>query len=449
MRRVDYAAVEVGDAFIDAWTSYSFQSDLFTPADSFRLSLGVGAGSSRALRQTVDRLSEILKPGARVRLWVGSRTAQALQGVGVVDSREVQNDADGGTTLSVEGRDLARHLIGTAADPKLYEANDTLIRVARRALAPWSIEVTADHVAGRDLRQARISKDKVRRLQDKARRFGIPPQLMSEKIAASIDHGTINFEEFAQAAQIDIEGVAPIAKLEETAADGSVRTLFVPVDAGLSSLQIYQLRLKEIRPQSGETVWEYLDRHAQRNGLLMSMDPQGRLVFSGLDYKQPPSYRLVRRVEGDRAQNNILSGGRRVDTSSVYKTVRVYGRAKGQDKTRSPFRGEAIDRSITDEKTLQIYDSSIRSKADAQTRAEYELAHSRQGADALEYTVFGHSANGLMFATDTIAHVEDQVAGVNGPFYVTARTFTRSAQSGPLTQLKLVPPGSIVLKEAA
>lgn len=439
MKSVDYAAIEVGDTFIDAWTSYSFLSDLFTPADAFHLSLGVGTSSSRELRRTIDKLSVALKPETKVKLWIGSDDARAIQAIGIVDGCEISNDSDGGTKLEVQGRDLARHLIGSAANPKLYEANDTLISVARRAVAPWGIEVTADHVAGRDLRQARVRKDKLRRLQDKARSVGIPPRYMSEKIAASIDHGTVDFDEFVAAANADLTGAR-------------AKRLGVPIsalDPGISSLQVYQLRVKDIRPQSGETVWEYLDRHAQRNGLLMQMDPKGRLVFCGLQYDQQPSYRLIRRVEGNRSANNILAGGRRQDTSDVYKTVLVYGRAKGDDKTRSPFKGKAVDAAMPFEKTLQVHDNSIKSKDDAQTRAEYELAKSRQGSDALEYTVFGHSADGLVFATDTIAHVEDQVAGINGPYYITARTFTRNTQTGPLTQLKLVPPGSIILKEAA
>lgn len=442
MRHVDYAAIEANGIFVDAWTSYSFQSDLFTPADAFRLTLGVGTSASRDLRKTLDWLAILLRPDAEVKLWIGSGDARGLQGIGIVDACEIGNDADGGTTLSVSGRDPARHLIGSAADPKLYEKNDTLLSVARRAVAPWSIEVTADHVAGRDLRQARVRKDKLRRLQDKARALGIPPKYMSEKIAASIDKGTIDFADFA-------------GRFLEQETDLTVlraRALGIPVQSSgpnLSSLQIYQLRVKDIRPQSGESVWEFLDRHAQRNGLLMQMDPKGRLVFCGLQYDQQPSYRLVRRIEGNRNENNILTGGRRQDASDIYKTVLVYGRTKNDDKTRSPFKGRAVDESMPFEKVLQLHDNSIRSKDDAQTRAEYELGKSRQGADVLEYTVFGHSANGLVYATDTIAHVDDQVAGVNGPFYVTSRTFTRNAQTGPLTQLRLVPVGSIRLKEAA
>lgn len=437
MTAYDYAAIEVGGVFVDAWTSYSFLSDLFTPADAFHMSIGIGTSSTRELRTTLDTLNKLVVPGAKVKLWIGSNDKRALQGVGIVDAREVDNGSEG-TTYNVSGRDQAAYLIGSAADPKLYEKNDTLLSVARRAVAPWGIEVTADHVGSRDLRQARVAKDRLRRLQDKARSYGIPPKLMSEKLAVSIDKGTISMEDFAQAAAYDMAGF-------NVYANGPPKALH-----GLSTLSIYQLRVKDVRPQSGETVWEYLDRHARRNGLLMSMDAQGRLVFCGLQYDQHPSYRLTRRIHGNRRENNVLSGGRRVDGSDVYKTVRVYGRAKGKDKARSPYKGEAIDKSefaLSYERTLLVTDNSIKTKQDAQKRAEFELAKSKQGVDALEYTVSGHSAGGLIFATDTVAHVEDEVSGINGAYYVTARTFTRSASAGPLTSLKLVPLHSIVLPE--
>ena len=482
MKSIDYAAIEVEGMFVDAWTSYSFSSDLFTPADAFSLSFGVGTTSSAQLRQTIDALSKRLVPGAQVKLWIGADDKRALQGTGVVDSCRVENDA-GGTQLSVSGRDLASYLISSAADPKLYEKDDTLLSIAKRAVAPWNIEVTADHVAGRDLRQARIATDRLRRLQDKARAYGIPPKYMSEKIAVSIDRGTITFDDFAKLFYSESE-LGRAMQPQQAKALGypmpfEVRTLkddydaqaraarAANTDAGLlqinsanqtwdtnkpwapafNTLKLHQLRIKDIRPQSGETVWEYLDRHARRNGLLMSLDPKGRLLLSGLHYDQLPSYQLRRRITGDRRTNNILSGGRSIDGANVYKTVRVYGRTRSDDATRSPFKGEAINPALKYEKTMVFTDSSIKSKDDAQKRAEYEMQKSKQDSDVLEYSIAGHSSDGLVFATDAIAHVEDHVTGVDGAYYITSRTFTRSVSAGPLTQLRLVPRGSIVLPE--
>jgi prophage tail gpP-like protein len=467
----DFAELECDSTRIDAWTSYSAASDLFTPADSCRLSIGVGTGDARGLKATIAKVKALMPPGKEAKLWVTAGGKRALQGVYVIDSHEIENDADGGTQFSVSLRDRAAYLIGSAADPKLYESGDTLVKVARRAVAPWpSIEVTADHVAARDLRQARVTRDKLRRLQNKARAWGIPPRLMSEKIAASIDKGTITFEDFAgaQAGAVSRSlqgGVDTTGAYSRPVVESVVSPLLAPATVpllagytgipysgatGLSSLAIYQLRVKDVRPQSGETVWEFLDRSAKRNGLLMSVTPDGKLLFCGLHYDQEPSYRITRRIEGDRSQNNVVSGGYRLDISDVASEVVVYGRVKGDDKSRSPFKGHAAS-VVSDSahvpyvKTLIIVDNSIKSKDDAQHRAEYELGKSKQGCEVLEYAMRGHSESGLLYAPDTIAHVEDEATGVSGPYYVVARTLTRSAKQGPMTSLKLVPKGSIVL----
>lgn len=474
----DYVELECGSTVIGGWLNYSATSDIFTPADACRLGIGVGTSNPRDLRASIAKAKELLKKGTEVKFWVTAGGKRACQGVFVIDGREVGNDADAGTDFAVSLRDRACKMIGSAADPKLYESGDTLVSVARRAVAPWpEIEVTADHVAARDLRQARVTKDKLRRLQNKARSWGIPPRLMSEKIAASIDHGTITFEDFAGAqagavALTSFPGSAPFSlpakeryglpilnrEISPLLAPATVPLLAgytgIPYSGatGLSSLQIYSLRVKDIRPQSGETVWEFLDRSARRNGLLMSVTPDGKLLFCGLQYDQEPSYRITRRIEGDRRFNNVVSGGFRDDISDVASDVIVYGRVKGKDVARSPFKGHATSApgdpsNVPYVKTLIIHDNSIKSAQDAQHRAEYELGRSKQGSLILEYTMRGHSDSGLIYTPDTIAHVEDEVTGISGPYYVTARTFTRSNKQAPMTQIKLVPKGAIVLSK--
>lgn len=481
--REDWAELECNGVTIDAWTSYSVESDLFTAADQCRLHIGVGTSKARDLRANIDRLKSLLAPGGTVKLWISARGKRALQGVFVIDSYEIANDADGGTQFSVEARDLARHLIANVADPKLYHASDTLVSVAKRAVSEWGIEVTADHVGARDLRQARVTKDKLARLRAKARAWGLPPSTMSEKIASSIEKGTITFDEFRNAyagatvnvtqfsgqgalpgyAKPDSVAVSRIPPLQRTwtDADGThsvagtfpYRQTFIGIpysgEAGISSLKIYQLRVADIRPQDGETIWEFLDRSAKRNGLLMSMSPDGKLVFCGMHYDQEPSYSIIRRI-ADGSQNNIVSGSMRLDISNVYSDVLVYGRAKGKGSARTKLKGHATTKPNEESympfrTSTTIRDNSIKTKEDAQKRAEYELAKSKQSAMVLSYSVFGHSQNGLIWAADTVVDVQDEVTGVFGAFYITARTFTRSAKQAPMTELKLVRKGAIVL----
>jgi prophage tail gpP-like protein len=470
--REDLAELEVDGTVVDSWTSYSADSDLFTPADACRLTIGVGVTSQQELRRNLDKLRDTFAPRKSAKLWITSSGKRSLQGVFVIDRRTVDNDGDAGTQFNVELRDQAAKLVDSAADPKLYESGDTLVGIARKAVKPWGIEVTADHVAARDLRQARVTKDKLARLQNKARAAGVPPRLMSEKIAASIEKGTTTFDDFIRAASggiytqkayktFDAVSGSSIVVDEKTderpftpgAAVVSYKGYYTGVPysgaAGLSSLKIYQLKVQDVRPQAGETVWEFLDRSAKRNGLLMSMSPDGKLVFCGLHYDQAASYRIVRRIDDGR-ENNVVSGSESLDISNVYSDVLVYGRAKGKDKTRSKFKGHASTKPnepvhVPYPKTLIVKDNSIKSQADAQNRAEYELAKSRQGAQVLAYTMMGHSQAGLIFAADTTATVDDDVLGIHGTFYVTARSFTRSVNGPPRTSLKLVPLGSIVL----
>lgn len=455
MSNFDYAAIEVDNVFLDAWQEYSFESDIFTPADSFHLTLGIGTSSSAELAKTLSTLRKTMAPGVQVKFWAGHGDKRGLQGTGVIDAPEVHND-EGGTKFTVRGRDFAAYLVGSAAPFDLYAKDDTLVSVARKAVSPWGLKVKADQTGDRDLRMARVAKDRLRKLQNRSASLGIPSRKMSEKIAASIDAGTFSFQEFVDANRIDAYNATGMP-----AYGGGY--------GGMSSLSIYQLRVKDVQAQAGETVWEFLDRHARRNGFLMRMGTDGTLILCGIDYNQDPSYHLIRRIPrqsstalvapkraslipGVQSQNNIMAGGYRADVSNQYKSVKVFGRSKGSDATRSPFKGEAVDTkddALPYEKTLVLHDSSIKSLDAAQIRAQYELGKSRQGAFVLEYTVPGHGQNGVLYATDTIAHVTDDVVGADGPFYVVSRSFNRSDALGPTTTLRLVPPGSIALAEVA
>lgn len=446
-RTADYAAIEVGGLFLDSWQEYSFDSDLFTPADAFRLSIGIGSSSSRELKQNLDKLRENIYAGAVVKFYVGAGSNRALQGTGIIDAREIENSEDG-TTFSCEGRDFAAYLVDSAAPADLYKQETPFVDVCRKACKPWGIKVNADAAADREVRTGKQKKalPAARTLQDRGSELGIPARKLSTSILDAIDAGTLDP---ASLGGISVQAIALSA-------------------AKISPLQIYALRAKEAAPQSGETVWEFLDRHAKRLGIMMRMGPTGTLTLTGLDYGQQPLVRLTRRMQqagfGTKfssiamSENNILSGGERYDASRLYKQVTVHGRAPGassitlddltSDGDAKPVKGIARDSSsdaIPHEKTLVIHDTKVRSNAEAEKRAYRELAKSRQGAQILNYTMKGHGQSGTLYATDTIAHVEDDIAGVSGPFYVVGRTFTRSKSDGPRTHLKLVPLGSIVL----
>lgn len=433
MSETDFAAVEVDGAFLDAWTEYRFESDLFSAADGFSLTIGIGSSSSKSLKRNLDYLRERLFVGAVVKFWIGHGDKRALQGTGVIDARDIQNDGEG-TRFTVEGRDFASYLVDSAAPLGLYkESGTSLFELARTAVEPWGITVTADANALRDVRTGRAIAKNARELKSKAEQYGVAPAKISASLLAAIDAGTV-----------DVSAIAST-------------TAAIQSGAGLSPLEIAQLKVSEARAQAGETVWEFLDRHARRLGLLMRMGPDGKLNFMGPDYGQQPSYRLERSIESATLGtafssvalrgNNILSGGERYDGSRLYREVQVFGRAPNGDLARARVKAtarDAGDDAIPHEKTLFVHDDSIKSEAEATKRAYRELAKSRMGAQVLEYTVRGHGQSGIIYATDTVATVKDEVTGISGSFYVVSRSFVRDAQ-GPRTTLRLVPLYSIVV----
>lgn len=433
MPDVDYGAVEVSGTFLDAWTEYRFESDLFSAADAFSMTIGVGSSSSKSLRRNLDYLRERLFVGAVVKFWVGHGDKKTLQGTGIIDARDVQNDAEG-TRFAIEGRDFAAYLVDSAAPTSLYQdAGTTLFSLATTAAAPWGIRVTADANALRDVRTGKATARNARELRSKAEQYGVAPAKLSTSILAAIDAGTI-----------DVSAIAST-------------TAALQSGAGLSPLEIAQLKISEARTQAGETVWEFLDRHARRLGLLMRMGPDGVLNFMGPDYGQAPLYRLERSIESSTLGtkfasvsvkgNNIISGGERYDGARMYREVQVFGRTKSGDLARAAVKATARDAgtdAIPHEKTLFIQDDDIKSVDEATKRAYRELAKCRMGAQVLEYTVRGHGQHGVVYAVDTVAMVKDEVCGISGPFYVVSRSFVRDGQ-GPRTTLRLVPLHSIVV----
>lgn len=437
----DFAAISVGDLFIDCWQEYSFDSDLFTPADAFRLSLGIGSSSSRELKKNLDKLRSLVKSGAVVKFWIGHQDKRTLQGTAVIDAREVEGNEDG-TTFSCEGRDFGAYLLGSVPPKDLYGLETTFVDLCRRAVAPWNLTVNADAGSDRKVRTGVIRSPvtEERQRQDRAKELGIPSAKLSKAILAAIDAGTLDPASLGAPSRFSTGASA----------------------AKISPIQIYALRAKEAAPQTGETVWEFLDRHAKRLGIMMRVGAKGDLILTALDYGQQPLYRLMRRVQqstsGTRfeslalSNNNILSGGERYDASTMYNKVTVYGsrvrKAFGKEQI-DWFEGSAVDfadDAVPYEKTLEIHDSDALDAEECTRRAAHELAKSRQGAQVLHYTVQGHGQSGFVYATDTVAHVDDDVTGIKAPFYVTGRTFTRSKSGETRTNLKLVPLGSIVLE---
>jgi len=97
-----------------------------------------------------------------------------------------------------------------------------------------------------------------------------------------------------------------------------------------------------------------------------------------------------------------------------------------------------------------LHDDSVESDEEAATRAQREI--NQLAAAAFEYTceVADHGQGAYLYAIDTNCEVYDEVAGVDGTYYIVRREFVKTrAQKGrseaTVTRLKLFKKGAIAL----
>jgi prophage tail gpP-like protein len=429
--RNDYVSLEAGGERFDTWTEYTVESDLLTAADAFSLTVEIG-GVRRDMRGLVSNMRELLTPGVPMRLFVGrdvtgAQPERALQMNGIVDTRDIQANKANGTVIAVRGRDLAAHLTDSSiALGVLGSGEMTLLQVVRAAVAPWGLEVITDGSAGRDILTGRAAAQTPDALQAaEARAFGISPAAYSRILRRR-----------AERERRAADGGAPSARSRTASSNG------------LAPGDVDRLKVKDAKPKPGETVWAFLQRHVARFGLLLWLDPRGKLVISAPRYNTPPIARLVRRyVNKSDDPNTIVGGGGSNNIADRVSSVTVYGRTHGDDATRSAISHTETDADwpATYTRPLILHDNSVRTAEEAQRRARRELRMRAVNARVLDYEVVDHGQGAYLYAVDSMVTVDDEVEGATGAWYVTSRTFTASRDRGTTTRLRLVPPGSLVL----
>lgn len=424
--------LEIAGEPIDTWSSYRISSSMLTPADDWSASLFVrGDIEARSL------LASYVKAGEPVKAWIRQNPGQpdetrALQLTGFVEVREVMNDRSG-TRISVSGRDLAAHLTDSSTPRAAVEqAGPNFVDVVRRLVAPWGIDVTLDATASRHIATGEVLTTSEGRLaQQRARRAGVP--------AAAVTQGLVDRAARGRTPIDEVLGATP-------AAQRAARRARKGAANGLTASDIERLKLEEAMPQSGEVVWEYLERHAARFGLMMWMDAQGRLVISSPNYDEAPIFRIVRRLRSQSADpNNVLAGSESTNIRDRYSKVSVFGRTAAKDVTRSKFSFVAEDGSMPYPKELVLSDSSIRSDEEAKRAAIRALSRHGMNAHTLDYTVRGHGNGQHAFAIDATYEIHDEVFGIYDTWYCVERTFSSSRDEGTSTTLRLIPRGSLQL----
>ena len=426
---IDEVTIDFGPTTVTGWTDYELVSDILTPADGWGVSLPLsGTPEQRAaLRQLVRTDS-----GARCFIYIqrNDSTDRAQQLAGIIDGIGGSGGMDG-VMLRIRGRDNGGLLASASADPNLGVSEDTSLLDAFRAVCePFGISVTAESFPSRSLMTGeRVAGDRDRLVNRAARAAGIARARGTRAL----------FTEDGRSTQT---GPSESSQPDQ-AARARARTGHA---AGLDGRDIEALRVTDAKPSPGETCWDFIDRHCRRFGALPWIAADGKLVISSPHYDQEPLFVLTRRIN-DGSTNNIVEGGFDDDLEAQSSEATVYGRTGGRDATRSRFRGFAQRAAslMPLYRPLVVHDPSIRTADEALRRAKRELAQQNTRAFTLEYEVYGHGQGPYLYAIDTVAEVDDEEIGVNGIYWISARTFRGSRDQGRTTRLRLLPVGALTL----
>lgn len=350
------------------WTEYSINSDFTTPTDGWSFSFG---------GDTVwDRVKNKLRVDTKAQIFIGD----SLQCTGYVDRVSVSASHDGGTKVSVSGRDILRVLVKANIYPDWRVKDRTVAELVESVLRMY---------------------------------YNPPPVLQFDNSAN---------------------------RLIITGAD---KRLAASSASGKRHVKKTTSEVEYCSAHVNEGAFEFLSRNVKRFGLWIWATADGSVVIGGPDYEQVPSYTIRRRktdfaVSVPRAEYTVD----RTSVPSQYQ-VKGKSTSKEFDKATVMAVVPDPDRRTDDAfwEPLYVNHDQAETQEQAEAFARQEMTRLKENERVYSCTCLGHRdmRTGNLYAIDTTATVEDQVLGVQETMYVKSRTFRKSIDGGTLTDLVLVP----------
>jgi prophage tail gpP-like protein len=209
-------------------------------------------------------------------------------------------------------------------------------------------------------------------------------------------------------------------------------------------------RIAQIRP--GMTVFQVLSMYALSRGQMFFSLPDGTFVFGRPMVGGDPEFRVIFNRNG--SGNNATSAEVVEDYSKRYSKVMVISQRQatlddGLDVSAS-FVGGASG-TVTDD-SFPFYKPFVQlSHNDSQTPKQHArllLEKMRHDGLQLSYEMPRHSQNGVNLGLNRLCQVQDDInlvggKPINGVYLISGRTLRGDKQNGPMTTLRLSPPGLV------
>jgi prophage tail gpP-like protein len=333
------------------------------------------------------------KPGTPFTL----RVAGNPQLSGVTDRRRIAGKrGNAGTSLVISGRDVTAPLFNAHVEADKSFQNTTYANMTRRALTEAGLE---------------------------------PNKLV-----------------LSNTANRNLKAGYPITETQPPVTVDGNQT--VPDTVGASAAQL--------QARFGERWLEFLRRHFDRAGLMLWGGADGSFILTAPNASLQPTYELYRNL--DKRNTNVLDWEVDDDTTNRFASVRVAGRGGGRAFGTVKAIGTYADEEMASYGFAQAFtvrDVNTQTADQAGYLARRKIAEARREGWRVSYTVPGHTlpivgTNGqarAIITVDTTIKIVDELAGIEGTFYIEAIRRERAPQTQ--TTMRLMRPQDVVFGDMA
>src|SRR5262252_1496406 len=193
--------------------------------------------------------------------------------------------------------------------------------------------------------------------------------------------------------------------------------------------------------QSGETIWDFLDRLCRQRKCILGSDRQGNVQIIG-DHEGIYSGSVVEGV-------NIKAMQCTISVEDTYESIRVTTTSKGDDDANGQETNQPSDgvESIGCRNSILIIESeSAGKKEEALLRAQYEKIWTEGTKITANVTVQGWFSDmtGHLWEAGTLVNVQSDMAMLHGTMKLKTVTWTQDNNNGTQTVLELVEPWALL-----
>jgi len=419
---------------IKNWSRYQFTQTFLVPTSSWSFTVS---------DEDTTLSSDMLVPEARVELVINDH----VQCSGYIDRTSEESSGDGGTVITIQGRDILGPVVRATMDPIFkFAAGVSVPELVATVLRPFGITT----IYNADLYNLAVISG-----YEKG-----SPGAGTTTIKARVQKSTPN-------------------------KDGTVTLSYDSVDSTMvTSTQrpdLKALTVQDAKPHAGEGCYAYLDRLLRRLGLTLWAAADGSgVVIDKADFTSAPAAKLTHK-RTDPSQNNVTHSRVDKDWTSQPSCIVATGFGGGKDVEKSRLRvimvnelvgldadGQPLPevqailaryksakvltvrpelapfaRPLGDQKIARPFflkDDESKNLAQLEAFTRREMATRQAHALQANYDVVGHTFNGHPWAVNTSVAVEDEVHGLTQTLWVLEKTFTKTRQGGTTSSLKLILP---------